>query len=128
MAGRTPVPGLFAVGRPPRPACTAPTGLASNSLTEALITGRRAGELLGYELPGPAGSLRLPPPAQGDAAVRPALAAAMSRHAGVLRDRDGMQDLQRTLDQAPPMGGRQGAAHPSRTSPHAMKPPPSGWT
>ena len=56
-------------------------------------------------------------PAGVDPAAGLALAAAMSRHAGVLRDRDGMQDLQRTLDQAPPMGGPPAAAHPSRTSP-----------
>ena len=35
-------------------------------------------------------------------AARPALAAAMSRQAGVLRDRAGLESLLRLLDQAPP--------------------------
>ncbi len=39
-------------------------------------------------------------------AVRPALAAAMSRHAGVARDRQGLERLQRALGQAPPARGR----------------------
>lgn len=35
-------------------------------------------------------------------AARPSLAAAMSRQAGVLRDRAGLESLLRRLDQAPP--------------------------
>ncbi|MBV9206899.1 MAG: FAD-dependent oxidoreductase, partial [Actinobacteria bacterium] len=88
MDGRTSVAGLFAVGEAASTGVHGANRLASNSLTEALITGRRAGERLGRDLPGPPGRLRPPPAGPGvDPAVRAALAAAMSRHAGVLRDR-----------------------------------------
>ena len=80
--------------------------LASNSLTEALITGRRVGERLGRVLPRPATDLRQPPGGLGaDPAYRPALAAAMSRDAGVLRSPVGLERLTRTLDQAAPAAG-----------------------
>jgi L-aspartate oxidase len=101
MAGRTSVPGLYAVGEAASTGVHGANRLASNSLTEALITGRQAAELLERGAPRP--GLRPPPPGPGvDPAVRPALAAAMSRHAGVLRDRAGLEDLQQTLGQAPP--------------------------
>ena len=130
LDGRTPVPGLFAVGEAASTGVHGANRLASNSLTEALITGRRAGELLGRQLPAPAGALRLPSAGPGvDPAVRPGLAAAMSRRAGVLRDRDGMAGLQRTLDQAPPAAGQPGGppdsphpAHgPARHEPPAQR-------
>ena len=107
MDGRTSVPGLYAVGEAASTGVHGANRLASNSLTEALITGRRAGDLLGQDLPRPPAMLRLPPPGPGvTPAVRPALAAAMSRHAGVSRDREGLERLQQILDQAPPARGR----------------------
>ncbi len=103
MAGRTSVPGLYAVGEAASTGVHGANRLASNSLTEALTTGRRAGDLLGRDLPEAAAGLRPPPAGPGvSPAVRLSLAAAMSRHAGVLRDRDGMKRLQRALTQAPP--------------------------
>ena len=103
MAGRTSVAGLYAVGEAASTGVHGANRLASNSLTEALITGRRAGELLGQDLPEPLACLRLPPSGPGvDPAVRPALAAAMSRDAGVLRDHESMERLRQTLGQAPP--------------------------
>ena len=84
MDGRTSVPGLYAVGEAASTGVHGANRLASNSLTEALITGRRAGNLLGQDLPEPPARLRLPAAGPGvNPAVRPALAAAMSRHAGV---------------------------------------------
>lgn len=105
MTGRTSLPGLFAVGEAASTGVHGANRLASNSVTEALITGRRAGERLGRELPAPAGPLRRPPAGPGaDPAVRSALAAAVSRYAGVLRDRAGLGTLRDRLDQAPPAG------------------------
>jgi len=103
MDGRTSVGGLYAVGEAASTGVHGANRLASNSLTEALITGRRAGELLGQHLPEPSARLRLPPAGPGvDPAVRPALAAAMSRDAGVLRDYEDMERLQQRLGQVPP--------------------------
>ena len=71
-----------------------------------MITGRRLGDLLGRELP--PGVLAAPSAADGGMGVapsaRPALAAAMSRHAGVLRDETGLRELLRSLSRAPAGG------------------------
>ncbi|HEY0719595.1 MAG TPA: FAD-binding protein, partial [Streptosporangiaceae bacterium] len=107
MAGRTSRAGLFAVGEVASTGVHGANRLASNSVTEALITGRRAGERLGAELPPAAGPLRRPAAGPGvDPAARPVLATAMSRYAGVLRDRDGLDRLRDQLGRAP-------AAHPA---------------
>jgi L-aspartate oxidase len=106
MDGRTSVPGLYAVGEAASTGVHGANRLASNSLTEALVTGRRVGERLGQVLPRPGADLRLPPEGAGaDPAYRSALAAAMSRDAGVLRSPAGLERLTRTLDQTPPAAG-----------------------
>jgi L-aspartate oxidase len=107
MDGRTSVPGLFAVGEAASTGVHGANRLGSNSVTEALIAGRRVGRLLGRSLPRPAlqrqAGLTPPPAGQGASpAARPALAAAMSRYAGVTRDREGLERLLRMLEQAPP--------------------------
>jgi L-aspartate oxidase len=121
LDGRTSVPGLYAVGEAASTGVHGANRLASNSLTEALITGRRAGERLGRDLPAPPGRLRLPPTGPGvDPVVRPGLAAAMSREAGVMRERAGLRRLQMTLAQAPPAGGRLDLATVEVTNLHAV--------
>jgi L-aspartate oxidase len=118
MTGRTSLPGLLAVGEAASTGVHGANRLASNSVTEALVTGRRAGERLGAELPAAAGPLRLPAAALGaqpagpgvDPAVRAPLALAMSRYAGVLRDRDGLEHLLGQLGQAPAAASGSGPA------------------
>jgi L-aspartate oxidase len=98
LDGRTGVPGLYAVGEV---ACTGVQGanrLASNSITEGLVAARRCAALLAAELLPPVEVL--PPPADGEAVdptARAAITAAATRHAGVLRDADGLTELARTL-------------------------------
>ncbi|HEU4841009.1 MAG TPA: L-aspartate oxidase [Ilumatobacteraceae bacterium] len=87
LDGTTSLPGLFAVGEV---ACTGVHGanrLASNSLTEGVVTGTRLGRDLAWEVPDrvdvvlddvPGGVL--------DAAFRTDIRGAMSRHVGVVRD------------------------------------------
>jgi L-aspartate oxidase len=105
MDGRTTVRGLYAIG-------VASTGvhganrLASNSLTEALIMGRRMGQLFesteaggagpagtGHAIPAPAG-------AGVEPRERDGLAAEMSLNAGVLRNQEGLEHLLGRLEEA----------------------------
>ena len=105
LDGQTSLPGLYAVGEAASTGVHGANRLASNSLTEALVTGRRAGRRLGQHLPRPATRLLPPPPGPGmDPAARPALAAAMSRHAGVLRDAADLDGLRQALGQVPRAG------------------------
>ena len=142
LDGRTRVPGLYAVGEAASTGVHGANRLASNSLTEALISGRRAGDLLGRELPravlggpvlggpglggavlgGPVlgGGERAAAGAGASPAGRTALAAAMSRHAGVLRDRDGLRLLLQALRQAPAGDGRLDLAVVEATSLHTV--------
>ena len=115
LDGRTSVGGLYAVGEAASTGVHGANRLASNSLTESLIAGRRAGDLLGATLPRRSlgglararatAGLRLPAAGPGmSPAARAPLAVAMSRQAGVLRDRAGLESVLRLLDQARPAG------------------------
>jgi len=91
LDGRSTLPALYAVGEC---ACTGLHGanrLASNSLSECFVFGRRAA-LAALEEPEPAGEVELPdssPPPRLTAASREAL----WRHAGIERDADGLRRL-----------------------------------
>ena len=102
LDGRTELPGLYAVGEV---ACTGVHGanrLASNSLTEGIVAGTRAGRALAAGLPAPVRTEE-PVDADGSAGLLPpdlrgALRAAMSRSAGVLRSADGLASAQAAVD------------------------------
>jgi L-aspartate oxidase len=119
LDGRTSIPGLYAIGEAASTGVHGANRLASNSLTEAVIAGRRSAGAIGREIAGtgvPGACNRIPAwngstdegadtPAAADmptagagvsAAGRAALAAAMSGYAGVLRDREGLRTLVRT--------------------------------
>ena len=121
LDGRTSVPGLLAIGEAASTGVHGANRLASNSLTESLIAGRRAGALLGQQLPRSTGGLQAPAPGAGASpADRAALASAMSRHAGVVRDRAGLGRLLDTLAQAPPGDGELTRPMVEATSLHAV--------
>jgi L-aspartate oxidase len=132
LDGRTSLPGLYAAGEAASTGVQGANRLASNSVTEAVIAGRRAGTAIAGSLSAAdAAAASWPPPARGSAssgsmtptnarkattaaaenanepmesgqgtsagARRFALAQAMSRHAGVIRDAGGLARLLREI-------------------------------
>jgi L-aspartate oxidase len=123
LDGRTGIPGLYAVGEAASTGVQGANRLASNSVTEAIIAGRRAGQDLAAVLAGAVGAvgavgyasdtkpIRSATPATPIGPVdgvadradvegggeRRALARAMSRWAGVSRDRAGLGELVRLV-------------------------------
>jgi L-aspartate oxidase len=94
LDGRATTPGLYAAGEC---ACTGLHGanrLASNSLSECFVFGRRAA-LAGLDEPAPtaASAGRSTPAGEAPAAPSPATREAMWRHAGLERDAGGLEHL-----------------------------------
>jgi L-aspartate oxidase len=91
LDGRTQVPGLYAVGES---ACTGLHGanrLASNSLSECFVFGRRAA-LRALDEPPPTATTATPPADVAPAPTRETRKA-MWRHAGLERDAEGLRPL-----------------------------------
>jgi L-aspartate oxidase len=100
LDGTTALAGLFAVGEVSRTGVHGANRLASNSLTESVVSGTRLGRDLAWELPEPAAvdDATSQPSPLVDPAHRVTIRTAMSRHAGVLRDAVGLADAIATLD------------------------------
>jgi L-aspartate oxidase len=105
LRGRTSIPGLYAVGEAASTGVHGANRLASNSLVEAVIMGRNAGRdvlsMIASVFPGngteiDSRSWRF----SAFTGSRAALAEAMSRHAGVLRDQRGLTELLRMMQSA----------------------------
>ena len=104
LDGATSVPGLYAIGEAAATGVHGANRLASNSLTEAVLSGRRVAAHLDRALAQPR-DVDTPvaaPRGRGiEPGVREALATGMSTHVGVVRDRDGLDQMLATLDDAP---------------------------
>jgi L-aspartate oxidase len=107
--GRTTLPGLWAAGEVTSSGLHGANRLASNSLLEGLVFGKRAGELTSRAAAGEGDALSLVPlqnPPR-DAAhepldladIRNSLTALMWRNAGVRRDRASLEEALGTIDQ-----------------------------
>ncbi len=107
LDGVTSVPGLYAIGEAAATGVHGANRLASNSLTEAVIAGRRLAAHLERDLADPvAESLDDPPRGDGvDPSTRTATAAQMSANVGVLRDRRGLDEALMALRGAPAAAG-----------------------
>jgi L-aspartate oxidase len=106
LEGNTSLAGLYAVGEVAATGVHGANRLASNSLTEAIISGRRLGQRLARG-DSPQGDVARPHgerPERGqgvDASTRTSRSRSMSTHAGVLRQREGLETLLDTLAATP---------------------------
>ena len=104
LDGTTSIPGLYAVGEVAATGVHGANRLASNSLTEAVMSGRRVGMRLDEEPRRTVTSKEaMSAPGGGgvDATSRDELASKMSLYAGVVRERSGLELVLATLDATP---------------------------
>ncbi len=101
--GRTELAGLFAAGEVARTGMHGANRLASNSLLEGLVVGGRAGRAAAQHSMDAGPSLaQRPAPSTRRALPRAELQRAMTRHASVVRDGEGLHRLAQELDVAIP--------------------------
>ncbi len=107
LDGNSSIRGLYVVGEAAATGVHGANRLASNSLTEALISGRRLARQLDDALSSRSSPLAPPGcvnPAQGrgvESSTRETVSTKMSTHVGVVRSRTGLEDILDTLASAP---------------------------